>query len=215
MKTKEGDFVEIDFIARTKQDNKIFDLTNEKVARENNLFREDHDYSPVIICLGKNDVLPGLDKQLINKELGRYVIEINAKDGFGKRDANLIKLIPTNIFLKQNIKPVPGLHVNLDNLHGVILSVSGGRTVIDFNHPLSGKDLIYEVEIKRIVNNLDEKVKAVLNLVKKNIEFELKYDKLVVKLNLNNAQSKELEEEIKKRIPEIGEIEFKKTTTPE
>ena len=215
MKTKEHDFIEIDYTAKTKDDNKIFDLTDEKVAKENNLYQSNKKYSSIIICLGKNDVIQGLDKQLINKELGKHNIEIKAEEAFGRRSANLIKLVPTNIFIKQNITPVPGLHVNLDDIFGVIRSVSGGRTIVDFNHPLASRDLIYEINIKRIVDNTEEKVKAVLNLVKKDIEFSLKDNKLVVKLKLNEKQSKELTEEIKERISEIKEVEFEKTTTPE
>ncbi|MFS6939009.1 hypothetical protein ACDX33_11095, partial [Neisseria animaloris] len=75
-----------------------------------------------------------------------------AEEAFGKRQVNLIKLVPTNIFTKQNMTPVPGLHVNLDGIYGVIRSVSGGRTIVDFNHPLSSHDLVYEVDIKRIVD---------------------------------------------------------------
>lgn len=213
MKTKENDFIEIEFIAKTKDNNKIFDLTNEKIAKENNLFQKEKDYSSITICLGKNDVIPGLDKQLINKEIGKHILEIKSDEAFGKKSTDLIKLVPTKLFLEQNIQPIPGLHVNLDNLYGIIKTVSGGRTIVDFNHPLSGKDLIYEVDIKRIVTNKEEKIKAVLNLVNKNTKFELKEDKLKVDLKLNKAQEKGLVEEIKKRIPEIKEVEFEKTTT--
>lgn len=215
MKTKVGDFIELEYLARTKDDNKIFDLTNEQFAKKNNLYQEGKTYSPIIICLGYNDIVPGLDKQLIDKELGKYNIEVKAEEAFGKKSTELIKLVPTNIFTQQNIKPFPGLHVNLDNIYGVIRSVSGGRTIVDFNHPLAGKDLVYEIEIKRFINNTEDKIKAVLNLVKKDINFSLNNDKLVVKLDLNNSQTKNLEEEIKKRIPEIKEIIFSKTTTSE
>ena len=215
MLTKNGDFIEIEFIARTKEDNKIFDLTNEKVAKENNLYDKDKDYSPVIICLGHNDVLPGLDKQLINKDLGKYIFEIKAEEAFGKKDANLIKLIPTEVFTKQNMKPVPGLHVDLDGVFGLIRSVSGGRTIIDFNHPLSSHDLSYEVEIKRFITNVEEKVSAVLRLVKKDVKFKLNNEILSIDLKIDDKKNEYLKEEIKKRIPEIKEIRFEKTTTLE
>ena len=84
MQTKENDFIELDYTARTKQDNKIFDLTNEQIAKENNLHQENKQYSPVIICLGHNDIISGLDKDLINKELGKHVIEVKTEDAFGR-----------------------------------------------------------------------------------------------------------------------------------
>ncbi len=215
MKTKENDFIEVSYVARTKDDNKIFDLTDEKIAKENNLYKKEKIYNSIVVCLGKNDIIPGLDKQLINKEIGKYKIEIKAEEAFGKKDTNLIKLVPTNIFSKQDIKPFPGLHVNLDGIYGIIRSVSGGRTIVDFNHPLASRDLIYDVEIKKVVNNLDDKVKSVLNLLNRDIKFSVKDDKLVVKLNLNTKQQDELKKELKERIPELKEIEFEKTTTPE
>ena len=215
MKTKENDFIEINYIARTKDDNKIFDLTDEKAAKENNLYQKNKEYSPIIICLGHNDVIKGLDKELIDKDIGSYKIEIKTEEAFGKKSPDLIKLVPTNIFIQQNIKPFPGLHVNLDGIYGIIRSVSGGRTIVDFNHPLSGRDLVYDVEIKRIIDDINEKLSSMLKFLDKNVKFEIKDNKAVVKLNLNTKQKEELIEEIRKRIPEIKEIEFEKTTTPE
>ncbi len=215
MKTKENDFIEINYIARTKDDNKIFDLTDEKAAKENNLYQKNKEYSPIIICLGHNDVIKGLDKELIDKDIGSYKIEIKTEEAFGKKSPDLIKLVPTNIFIQQNIKPFPGLHVNLDGIYGIIRSVSGGRTIVDFNHPLSGRDLVYDVEIKRIIDDINEKLSSMLKFLDKNVKFEIKDNKAVVKLSLNTKQKEELIEEIRKRIPEIKEIEFEKTTTPE
>lgn len=215
MKTRENDFIEIDYVARLKENNKIFDLTDKKVAEDNKLHQKGKVYHPIVICLGHNDVIPGLDKELINKDLGEYKLEVTSKDAFGRRNADLIKLLPTSIFLKQNMKPIPGLHVNLDGIYGVILSVSGGRTIVDFNHPLSGKDLLYQVKILKFIENIEEKIKSILDLVKKDVKFTLKDDNLVVNLKLNEKQEEDLIKEIKSRIPKIKDIKFEKTTTPE
>ena len=213
MKTQKNDFIEIDFVAKTKDDNKIFDLTRKEDAIKFSLYDEKHVYNPIIICLGYNDIIKGLDEKLIDKELGKYVIEISVEKAFGKKTHNLIKLIPTNIFHSQNIKPFPGLKVNIDNIYGTVLSVSGGRTIVDFNHPLAGKDLIYDVEIKRIITDTKEKIKSFLNLIDKNTKFTLNEDKLEIETKFDNEiLKKELIEEIKKRIPEIKEISFKTTT---
>ena len=47
-------------------------------------------------------------------------------------------------FKKQNIIPYLGLQVNIDGILGIIRTVTPGRAIIDFNHPLSGKNLIYK-----------------------------------------------------------------------
>src|SRR3989344_6672949 len=152
MKTKLGDFIEIDYIGKIKEENIIFDLTDENTAKQNNLYHEGHVYKPIVICLGKKDLVKGLDNFLIDKEQNKeYEVEIQPEDAFGKKNQELIKLLPTSVFTKQNIQPYPGLHVNLNNLTAIIKTVSGGRTLVDFNHPLAGKTLTYKIKINKII----------------------------------------------------------------
>ena len=40
--------------------------------------------------------------------------------------------------------------VNGDKLQGIILSIEGSSIKVDFNHPLAGEDVIFEIEIKQI-----------------------------------------------------------------
>ncbi len=210
MKTKSGDFIEIDYTGKLKEENMIFDVTNEDTAKQNNLYHEDHVYKPIIICLGKKDVVKGLDNFLIDKEQNKeYELEIQPEDAFGKKHQELIKLLPTSAFTKQNIQPYPGLQVNLNNLTAVIKTVSGGRTLVDFNHPLAGKTLIYKVKINRIITNAKEKLSSILEQVTKDFKIELKENEAVIDSDIKDKKlQKELEKEIKDRIPEISNIVF-------
>ena len=209
MKTKKGDFIEIDFVGRVKDSNKIFDLTLEKVAKENNIHNPKQTYKPVIICLGQNEIIKGLDEELTNKEVNKQLkLEITTEKAFGKKNSKLMKLIPANKFKKEKITPFPGLQLNLDGMIGTVRAVSGGRIIVDFNHPLAGKDLIYEVKINKIVKNTEEKLKALL-----------KTDKITIKDNQAKADiqipepvQKEIEKQIKKLIPELKKITFAKPT---
>ncbi len=162
---KKNDFVEIDYTARLKEGSKVFDTTKENVARENGLSSENPDYSPIIICVGENSILKAVEEQIIGKETGKdYTFEISQGSAFGKKDARLIQMIPINKFRQQNIQPVPGLQLNVDGVFGVVKTVSGGRCMVDFNHPLAGKDLVYEVTIKRVVEDGKEKLKSLLKV---------------------------------------------------
>ena len=205
---KENDFIEIDYVARIKDDG-IFDLTKEDIAKENKIYNKDYKYKPVIICLGKKDIINGLDKQLIGKDIGEYKIEITPEEGFGKKDAKLIKLVPTKEFTKQNIRPMPRMQLNLDGFMGKILSVTGGRTLVDFNNPLAGKDLIYEVEIKRKVTDKQEQLQGFLNILFKDAKVEIKDDEAMIEIrDINENMTKELEKEILDRI-KIKKVNFK------
>ena len=44
------------------------------------------------------------------------------------------------IFIQQKINPIPGVMFNFDGRIAKVLTVSGGRVMIDFNNPIAGKN---------------------------------------------------------------------------
>ena len=213
---KKGDFVELEYTGKVKEMNIVFDTTNEKEAKESNIHDARASYGPVIICIGQGHVIKGLDEEIEGKELGKeYHIELSPEQGFGKKNAKLIQLVATSKFIKQKINPMPGLQVNIDNMMGMIRTVSGGRTLVDFNHPLAGKELIYDFKINKIVKDDEEKLKALLKLQLnlKDIEAEVKEGNATISLNIKQNLPKPIEEKltehIKEIIPSIKKIGFK------
>jgi len=209
---KKHDFVEIEYTGRIKEDNTIFDTSEEKVAKEERVYDKSADYSPVIISVGENYMLKSLEDQMIGKEIGKeYSFEIDFENAFGKKDAKLIQLIPTSKFKQEKIEPFPGLQLNIDGVFGIIKTVSGGRCMVDFNHPLAGKDLIYNVKINKIVEDNKEKIKSLLkmHLKIKDAEIELKEESSATELNKSSSQ---LSAEIKSKhnVPKESIAEFKK-----
>lgn len=213
MAIKKGDFIEINFVGRLKENNMVFDLTDEKTAKENNLYNPKIQYNPLIICLGEGHVVKGLDNELIGKEVGKkYTIDVKHELGFGKKDPKLFQLVNSNKFKEQDLKPVPGMQVSVDNAVGVVKSVSGGRILIDFNHPLAGKDLIYEVDILKKVEKDEEKLKGLLKLIfNRDIGVEIKDGKASVDIELPQEIAKHIEEKVKTLIPGIKQLSFKLT----
>ena len=162
-KIKNHDFVEIDYTGKLL-DGTIFDTTLEKVAQENNISNEKAKYKPAIICVGEKQLLPGLDDQLADKEVGKeYTINISAEDAFGKRDIKKMKIIPMNTFREHKMQPQPGLQINVDGEIGVVSRVSGGRVIVNFNHPLAGKEVSYIFTINRKITDVKEKISSFLN----------------------------------------------------
>ena len=164
MNIKNKDFVEIEYTGRTKEDNFIFDTTEEKVAKENNLFDKKKEYGPIIIVVGERHIVKGLDEFINNKDLGEYKIDLSPEDAFGKKNAKLIKMVPIKEFTKHKIRPQPGLQLEIDGTIGTVKTVSGGRTVVDFNHPLAGKEVSYDFKILRVIDDTIEKIKSFLKL---------------------------------------------------
>ena len=204
MKLKTKDFVEVEYTGTIKEDNIIFDTTDEQLAKDNNLFNETMAYGPVVICLGEGQVLKGLDEELAGRETEtEHTIELDAEKAFGKKDPKLIQLIPTSKFSQQKIRPMPGLQLNIDGLMGMVKTVSGGRTLVDFNHPLSGKDVVYKVKINKIVTDDLEKVKAYLKVSLNLKDVDVKIEGGIAKASLKKEIPKEAGEMLNKKITEL------------
>lgn len=161
---KENDFIELSYTGKLKENGFVFDTTDKALAEQHGIHNPQAQYDPVIVCLGNGHLLQGLDKALIGKTLGKYTFEFSPEQGFGKKNASLIQLIATGKFKKDGIVPYPGLQINVDGAMGVIKTVTGGRTLVDFNHPLAGKELTYDVHVKRVVTDIQEQASAFIKL---------------------------------------------------
>lgn len=212
---KEGDFVELDYTGRIVADNIVFDTTIEADAKKNNLYDAKTKYEPVKICVGRRHVIEGLDRNLVGKEIGKeYVFNATPEEAFGQKNPKMIQLIATNKFREQGITPMPGLQVNMDGILGTIRAVSGGRTIVDFNHPLSGKELEYTTTVRRVITDVDEKVDAALKLLGVNMEKVVSGETLL--LESEKEVPKKVQDDITKAITglvqEIKSVSFKTVT---
>jgi len=227
-KLEKNDFIELEFIGRIKDTNEVFDTNIEEEAKKLNL---DFKSRPLIVCLGQNMTLPAIDDFLIGKPIGDYKLELKADKAFGLRRRELLKTMPVSVFSKQNINPQAGMVFSFDNMLGKITAVSGGRVIVDFNNPMAGKDVIYELKVKRKVDDEKEKVKALMFVFfGKELKYEIKERKLIIEadkgmdkfillfsgkfkeilnLDLETSESKDSEGAQKLKISDIKEKEEK------
>ncbi|WP_297520138.1 peptidylprolyl isomerase [Thermococcus sp.] len=170
MAIQKGDVIRLHYTGKVKETGEIFDTTYKDVAKEAGIYSEKGIYGPVPIAVGAGHVLKGLDEQLEGLEVGKkYEIIVPPEKGFGKRDPKLIKTFTLGQFRRQGIYPFPGMPVEIETeggrkLKGRVLTVSGGRVRVDFNHPYAGKHLVYEVEVVEKIDDPIEKVKALMEL---------------------------------------------------
>ena len=214
---KKNDIIEINYTGKLAEDKQVFDTTKEKVAKDNKLYSEEvkGQFKPLILCVGQNQVLPGLDNSLVGKKKGdKYTVNISQDDGFGKKDPKLIELVPMSKFREQKINPMVGMHVNIDDSQGIVRSVSGGRVIIDFNHPFSGRDLIYDIEVLKVFEDNKEKL-ALLVKSLFGVESEITVDgkKASIKLKLPvNVPKETINDQIKatmvNKLKELSDLEI-------
>jgi FKBP-type peptidyl-prolyl cis-trans isomerase 2 len=212
-KVKANDFIEVEYTGMTKDDGVVFDTTDKAVAAKNQLHSHTS-YGPVTICVGEEQILSGLDKNLIGKDLGQeYTINITPKEGFGVKNAKLIQMVPTKKFIQQKIQPIPGLQLNIDGMVGTVKTVSGGRTLVDFNHPLSGKELTYKLRINKKVTDTNQKLLSYmkLSLGQDDVEVSIKDGCAEVKTKVDIPEQAKVYiiSKIKNILPEIKETDFK------
>ncbi len=176
MKIGKGDFVELEFVGKTSA-GEIFDTNIEEEAKKIRV----KDVKPLIVCVGEGMVIRGLDKALEGKEIGKeYVVEIKPEDAFGKRRSELVKIFPLSAFRERGIMPRQGETLILDDLLARVVSVSAGRVILDFNHPLAGKTLTYKFKIKRKISEIEEKTRALLSYFLGVSKFRIDGKKVVI-----------------------------------
>ncbi len=164
MPFKKGDFIQINFTARLSETGEAFDTTIEEVAKKENIYKEGGLYEPSLVVIGEGWVLKALDDALLNLELSKTEkIEIPSEKAFGSRDPKKIRLYPLRKLTSQGITPQVGMRVEVDNRLATVRTIGSGRVLLDFNPPLAGKTLIYEVTVQKKLKKAAEKVRVLVH----------------------------------------------------
>ena len=110
---------------------------------------------PAEFTVGDGSLLPGFEKALFGLRAGdRRSVFIDAKRGFGDWNPDNQQTFRRLEF--RDITPEPGMVISFADrqgeVPGVVKSVDEDSVVVDFNHPLAGRDLVFEVDIIRVMD---------------------------------------------------------------
>ncbi|MFO1391332.1 MAG: peptidylprolyl isomerase [Agitococcus sp.] len=106
--------------------------------------------APVSFTVGDGSLLEGFEKAIFGLKAGdKRSIFIEAKHGFGEWQQDNVQRFDKNLF---NDELSIGLVVSFADkskaeLAGVVKEITDTQVVVDFNHPLASKDLLFEVDI--------------------------------------------------------------------
>ena len=164
MALQKGDFILISYTAKVKETNDVFDTTYEDVAKKEHLYKEGEMYEPKLVVIGEGWVLKALDDSLTTMETNKpATVEIPPDKGFGQRDPEKVKLVPLRQLLAKEINPVIGARIEYQGKMASVRSIGAGRVLLDFNPPLAGRTLIYEVKVSKKLENNEEKIGALVD----------------------------------------------------
>ncbi len=164
MTLQKGDFILIDYVAKVKETNEVFDTTKEDVAKKEHLHKEGQIHEPELVVVGEGWVLKALDDALTTMEICKpCTVEISPEKAFGQRDPEKIKRVPIKALYAKEINPVVGARIEFQGKNATIRSIGAGRVLLDFNAPLAGKTLIYDVTITKKLDTAEQKIGSIVH----------------------------------------------------
>jgi peptidylprolyl isomerase len=164
MALRKGNFVILDYTARVKETSEVFDTTVEETAKKERLYKEGEIYEPKLIVIGEGWVLKALDESLTTMELGKTTsVEIPPEKAFGERDPEKVRRVPLRRLTDKGVTPSLGMRVEYNGKMATVRTIGGGRVLLDFNPPLAGKTLIYEVTVRKKLRTQKMKIAALIH----------------------------------------------------
>jgi len=107
---------------------------------------------PLTFELGSGQVIPGLDKGMRGMSVGdKKTIEVPCAEGYGEHHAEGVQQVAREQ-LPDGVSPEVGMQLqatgpNNEAVNLVVTQVTDAAITVDANHPLAGKDLVFDIEL--------------------------------------------------------------------
>jgi FKBP-type peptidyl-prolyl cis-trans isomerase SlpA len=137
---KQNDTVKVHYTGKLT-DGQVFDTSDGK--------------EPIEFTLGKGQLIPGFEKGLIDMKLNeKKTINIPMEEAYGEPREELVQEVEKSQ-LPEEIKPEVGMGLvskapDGKEMNLIVAEVKEESIVVDGNHPLAGKDLIFDLEVVEI-----------------------------------------------------------------
>lgn len=150
-KVASGDKIIVDYIGRL-DDHNVFDTSVESIAKASGKYNPHRDYEAGLeFTVGAGQMIAGFDAGVVGMKLGETkTLKIPADQAYGQKKDELIGKIPL-----EQVGDISGVSVGTQVLLGetipaTITEITDKDITVDANHELAGKDLIFDVTIKKI-----------------------------------------------------------------
>ncbi|MDQ1252770.1 MAG: hypothetical protein QG646_1902 [Euryarchaeota archaeon] len=140
-----GDVISVDYIGKL-EDGTVFDTSVKEAAIEAGIYNQMRSYEPLTFTVGAAQMIQGFDEGVIGMKVGeKKILEIPPEAAYGEYDPELSRELPIEAV---NFTPEVGMQLATETgLRGIVKEVGKNDFIIDFNHELAGKTLIFEVTV--------------------------------------------------------------------
>jgi peptidylprolyl isomerase len=221
MPLQKGDFILIDYTAKVKETNEVFDTTNEETSRKEHLHKEGEIYEPKLIVIGEGWMLKPLDEAFTTMEPAKpATVEIPPDKAFGPRDAEKVRRVPLKQLLAKDINPAIGARIEYGGKMATVRAIGAGRVLLDYNPPLAGKTLVYDVTVQKKLEAKEEKIAALIHRripVVEPAKFKLALEEKALTVDMPEetfylegvqVAKRGISMEIQKFFPEVASVKF-------
>jgi len=118
---------------------------------------------PLLYLHGHKNIVPGLESALVGMKVGESkTVVVKPQDGYGEYDEDDVEVVPREEF-PDEIPLQTGVEILIEDEEGdevsaTILEVTKDKVTLDFNHPLAGKELHFEVTVLDLRLPTDEEL---------------------------------------------------------
>ena len=149
---KIGNVVVVDYVG-TLEDGSIFDTSIKSVALQNGM-NPQKEYNPLEFKVGDGQMIKGFDDAAIGMRVGQTKkITLQPEEAYGNVQDNLILTVNSStVQTGGQILAVGGIIELQNGGTGVITDIENDAVTIDFNHPLAGKILNFEITLVKILS---------------------------------------------------------------
>lgn len=109
---------------------------------------------PLVFMFGKGQIIPGLEDGIKNMSIGdKSEVKVNASEAYGEYNPDAIQEVPRDQFAGIDLEvgmTLYGQGEEGETVQVIVKEIGEENVIIDFNHPLAGKDLVFIVSINNI-----------------------------------------------------------------